>query len=397
MWGPAPWHRPLGDLPRAGPAEPGLRGQRRRPLARKAPGRLLLPCVVAVGALFRAARWLPPGLAMAASSSSRTGSAAQRTAVVTGANTGIGFHAASQLAAQGYHVVLACRSLERGEAALQEMRQAAADRGSTQVSAEVRQLDLCSFASVRDFAAGLLEAGSTLSLFVWNAGLNTASVDKAPEAQLTVDGVDVVYQVNFLSQFLLTLLLLPLLRSAKGRVVSVTSVMHRSASTLDFSRAREVRDPYLSMYGVSKLAQILASAELHRRFSDVAFHCVNPGGVASDIWRNYPGWQRFVFSAVMQRPESAAQTLVQACVSEEGSPPAPPQYWNGYYGASLHPFFEGWSPISAGESLVPSEPSESARDAEMASRLWDDSLEALRAAGVEVSADGAVLGMRSSG
>lgn len=257
-------------------------------------------------------------------------------AVVTGANTGIGFHVASRLAVQGYHV-LACRDQTRGDAALGRLR----DLHGQEASVEVELLDLSSFASTRAFAARLGARRRALPLLVCNAGLNSASVSSAPEAQLTGDGVDVLYQTNFLSHFLLVLLLLPLLRAARGRVISVTSCVHRSAATDAFGLVRLVREPYLSLYGLSKLAQILASYELHRRFGDqVAFHCVNPGGVASDIWRNYPAWQSLLFKALLMDADTAARVVVKACLCEEGRAPAPPAYWNGYQGASRLPALE---------------------------------------------------------
>eukprot|EP00913_Durusdinium_trenchii_P003847 g3562.t2 len=116
-----------------------------------------------------------------------------------------------------------------------------------------------------------------LDLLVCNAGMNSASAKQErmerrvlpvrhhsgrrgrgqaePSEQLSEDKVDILYQTNYLSHFLLTLLLLPLLRRARGRVISVSSVVHRSASLEDFDRTRAVREPYASLYGLSKLAQ----------------------------------------------------------------------------------------------------------------------------------------------
>mmetsp|Transcript_82077 Transcript_82077/g.211511 ORF Transcript_82077/g.211511 Transcript_82077/m.211511 type:complete len:133 (+) Transcript_82077:2-400(+) len=125
---------------------------------------------------------------------------------------------------------------------------------------------------------------------------------------------------------------------------------------------------------------------MHRRFKEcgVAFHCVNPGGVASDIWRNYPAWQQRLFNALLIAPETAARTVVQASVSEEGAHPAEPMYWNGYMGASRSPLFEYWSPLAAGDNLVPSEPSEDARDPDLAAQVWDDALDAFKTAGIAI-------------
>eukprot|EP00439_Symbiodinium_sp_Y106_P016881 s7920_g2.t1 len=120
-------------------------------------------------------------------------------AIVTGGNTGIGYYTAGQLASAGYAVVIGCRSA-----------------GGDVIN---RQLDLSSFASVLKFAEDVKGMDGDLTLLVCNAGLNSASAEQEPSRQLSSDGVDKLYQTNYLSHFLLTLLLLPLLRRAKGRVI----------------------------------------------------------------------------------------------------------------------------------------------------------------------------------
>lgn len=288
-------------------------------------------------------------------------------AVVTGGNTGIGYYTAGQLASAGYAVVIGCRSVARGEAAAATLTEAGGDVIN-------RQLDLSSFASVLKFAEELKGMDGELKLLICNAGLNSASAEQEPSRQLSSDGVDKLYQTNYLSHFLLTLLLLPLLRRAKGRVINVSSVVHRSASLDDFSITTEIRDPYVSLYGLSKLAQIVSSYALHKRYGeDVAFHCVNPGGVASDIWRGYAGWQQAVFSRLLISPETAAKTVVKAATADEGCVPAPPRYWNGYRGASLSTLFEFWSPIAAREALEVSEPSQDHQSPALQEALWEQS------------------------
>jgi len=296
-------------------------------------------------------------------------------AIVTGANTGIGFYTAEELSGRGFHVILACRSLDRAANALE----AAQLRGS----AELKRLDLSSFASVQDFASSM---DRPIDLLVCNAGLNSASANQEPEGQLSVDQVDVLYQTNYLSHFLLTLLLLPLLRRARGRVVNISSVVHRSASLDDFEITCKVRQPYVSLYGLSKLAQIVSSYALHARYGEeVSFHCVNPGGVASDIWRSYAGWQQKVFSAILISPATAASTVVAACTTTDGAAPAKPRYWNGYLGADRSALLEFWSPFPARERLVESQPAQDHQDPKLAEQLWLQSLAEIRAAGVEVN------------
>merc|ERR1712129_13509 len=133
--------------------------------------------------------------------------------------------------------------------------------------------------------------------------------------------------------------------------------------------------------------------ELHRRFgeSGVSFHGFNPGGTASDIWRDYPAHVRCLYNTILISPERAATALVQACICEEGAAPAPPQYWNGYRCAAACKTFETWGPFGgAGLSSVPAQPSELARSKPFAGRLWDESIAAVKAAGVNVSSEGVV-------
>jgi NAD(P)-dependent dehydrogenase (short-subunit alcohol dehydrogenase family) len=140
-----------------------------------------------------------------------------RVAVVTGANTGIGLETARALASRGAHVVLACRSRERGEEAL---RSIGADRPAGEV--ELLLLDLASLASVRAFAQAFSARHQRLDLLVNNAGI------MVPPFGRTEDGFELQIGINFLGHFALTGLLLDRLRNGSGaRVVTVSSIAHR--------------------------------------------------------------------------------------------------------------------------------------------------------------------------
>mmetsp|Transcript_55580 Transcript_55580/g.156459 ORF Transcript_55580/g.156459 Transcript_55580/m.156459 type:complete len:328 (-) Transcript_55580:44-1027(-) len=311
-------------------------------------------------------------------------------AIVTGANTGIGLHTAGQLAQSGHHVILACRSEARAREALRRLYQ----RYGAGISLEVRHLDLAVLESVRSFASEVAGGHASLAVLVCNAGLNSASAPQDPDKQLTADGVDLVYQTNFLAHFLLTLLFLPMLSAARGRVVSITSVFHRGADIAYLDLIKTTREPYVSLYGLSKLAQILMNGELHGRFGvalGVDFHSVNPGGVSSDIWRQYPRWQQWLFAFIMASPETAARTVLKACLCKEGQSTAP-KYWNGYYGAGRLSLMEYWSPVPARDSLIPSEPETSTNNPVIARQFWDRNVGALCVAGIDVMSAIDVLG-----
>jgi len=157
---------------------------------------------------------------------------------------------------------------------------------------EFVELDLSSFASVRCCASSLLARDICLKVLVNNAGMNSETIS----SPLTVDGFETLFQVNFLSPFLLTVLLAPLLvRNSPSRVIHVSSQMHRmsSATISDFTAFTKPIGSALrpGAYAASKLGNVLFAYELHRRLSchGVSSVAVTPGAVASDIWRNSPG------------------------------------------------------------------------------------------------------------
>ncbi|MEU8717856.1 oxidoreductase [Streptomyces sp. NPDC048663] len=190
-----------------------------------------------------------------------------RTAVVTGANSGIGRTAADALARAGAHVVLAVRDPERGRAA------AAGLTGST----EVRRLDLANLASVREFAAGW---DRPLDLLINNAG-----VMMLPE-QSTADGFEMQFGTNHLGHFALTNLLLPYLTD---RVVTLSSGLHRGGDGVIHFADVNLRGRYSPnrAYAQSKLANLLFTLELQRRLTEagspVRALAAHPGYAATNL------------------------------------------------------------------------------------------------------------------
>lgn len=235
-----------------------------------------------------------------------------RVALITGANTGIGKVTASALAAQGSHVFIACRSPERASTAIAEIR---AEAGSELV--EALALDLSDFASVRACAAAFLERGLPLHLLINNAGL-------AGHRGFTKSGFELAFGVNHMGHFLLTQLLLDRLReSAPARVVTVASASHYSARAIDFDAVRKPTRSSSGVpeYGVSKLANVLFSAELARRLagSGVTTYSLHPGVVASDIWRSLPWPVRPIAKAFMLSNEEGARTTLYCATSEQAA------------------------------------------------------------------------------
>jgi NAD(P)-dependent dehydrogenase (short-subunit alcohol dehydrogenase family) len=179
-------------------------------------------------------------------------SLAGSTAVVTGANSGIGWHTAAELARHGADVTLAVRNLEKGEAAAARMREGAAG------TLRVARLDLGSLGSVQEFAEAW---EGPLGLLVNNAGLMTP-----PRYRQTEDGHELQFGTNHLGHFALTGRLLPaLLAAPSSRVVTVSSIAHHQgrADVVDGNPSDRYRPS--PAYGNSKLANLLFAVELQRR------------------------------------------------------------------------------------------------------------------------------------
>jgi len=196
-----------------------------------------------------------------------------RLVLVTGATSGIGLETSRQLAADGASLVLGVRDAARGEEVARRIRQ---DGGR----AEVLQVDLASFASVRDAAARFGAAHHRLEVLVNNAGI------ALPRRELSIDGHELTWQTNFLSHVLLTRLLLPQLsRATKPRIVSVSSEGHRMGRIAWDNLELERGYKGFGAYANSKLAQILFTRELARRQPNVAVNALHPGAIATNIWK----------------------------------------------------------------------------------------------------------------
>jgi NAD(P)-dependent dehydrogenase (short-subunit alcohol dehydrogenase family) len=245
------------------------------------------------------------------------GSQAGKTALVTGANSGIGYQAALELARHGAHVLLACRNAAKGEAALARLQ-----REAPGASAEVVELDMASLASIRAFAAAFAARGVGLDLLINNAG-----VMALPNRELTPDGFERQFGTNHLGHFALTGLLIPqLLATAAPRVVTVASLAHRDGK-IEFDNLQSERHykPW-GAYGASKLANILFAKELDRRAkakgSALISVAVHPGVSITNIFANGPGEKglkatmvKLLAPVLMQKDDAGALPTLYAATS----------------------------------------------------------------------------------
>ena len=232
-----------------------------------------------------------------------------RVFLVTGANSGIGEATALGLARLGGTVVMACRSATRGEAARQDIvRQS----GNSRVSLEL--VDLASEASTRAFAEAFRRKYSRLDVLINNAGLYTA------HRNVTADGLEQTFEVNYLSGFLLTHLLLDLLKkSSPSRIVNVSSRAHEG-STIRFEDLQgERRYSGYRAYGQSKLAQVLFTRELARRLegTGVIVNACHPGVIRTNLGMGGSSVVVRFVRMFFKGPERGAETPIYLAVSPD--------------------------------------------------------------------------------
>ncbi|HET9876784.1 MAG TPA: SDR family NAD(P)-dependent oxidoreductase [Mycobacterium sp.] len=282
-----------------------------------------------------------------------------RVAVITGANTGIGYEAAAVLADRGAQVVLAVRNPDKGDAAVARIRSA-----SPHADVAVQELDLSSLASVRAAAEALRSANPRINLLINNAG-----VMFTPK-QTTADGFELQFGTNHLGHFALTGLLLDRLLGVEGsRVVTVSSMGHRIRAAIHFDDLQwEHGYNRVAAYGQSKLANLLFTYELQRRLAAknqptiaVAAH---PGSASTELTRNLPRFlrpaDRLTAPLVKQSPAMGALPTLRAATD-------PTVQGGQYYGPS------GLGEQRGHPKLVAS--SKQSHDEELQRRLWQVSEE----------------------
>ena len=238
-----------------------------------------------------------PRKRLAVDEEARSRDLAGRTYVVTGANSGVGLETARQLVRQGGHVVMACRRVEAGE-------DAARSFAGLSGSCEVMRVDLADLRSVREFVAAFTAAHDRLDGLACNAGM----VNLRGELQRTVDGFESTIAVSYFGHFLLTELLLDLLRaSAPSRMVILSSVVHagspKNRPELALDDLNYERRDFKAMraYSEAKVATVLYAKELAERLA----------GTGVSAFSVHPGWARSNFGSGGSLPMRAAMAVMR--------------------------------------------------------------------------------------
>jgi NAD(P)-dependent dehydrogenase (short-subunit alcohol dehydrogenase family) len=277
-----------------------------------------------------------------------------RTAIVTGANVGLGYETALDLTGQGYTVILACRDLVKAAAAKVRML-----KQNPWAEVDVMAIDTSSLASVEAFATDYTQRFTTLDLLINNAGI------MMPPYLVTEDGFESQLATNYIGHFALTGRLLPLLLQTPGsRVVSLSSLAHRWSPIRLHDLHFEEGYSKCQAYGQSKLACLMFAYELDRRLREHGHRTVSvaadPGLSNTSLAQHMPPMLQWLSPLIGQSAEAGAEPTLYAALS--------PEIRGGEY---IGPDgFQEWQGNPAQVSSY-----DSSFDERMASALWEKSEE----------------------
>lgn len=236
-----------------------------------------------------------------------------RVCIITGATSGVGYHAARQLAQGGAHLILVCRNIEKAANVQEELKR------EYRTEVDIVQADFSRLEDVRKAAEVLLESYSRIDLLINNAGVHTT------RRTVTESGLETVFCVNHLASFLLTRLLLNrLIESAPARIIQISSQGHRFGG-LDLNDLHWEKRRYrgLQGYGASKTAQLLTVWELSDRLegSGVTINAMHPGEVRTNIGMNngllYRWYQRYLLWWILKDPAISGQAIYYLAAAPE--------------------------------------------------------------------------------
>jgi NAD(P)-dependent dehydrogenase (short-subunit alcohol dehydrogenase family) len=232
-----------------------------------------------------------------------------RICAITGCSGGIGKAAAIDLAAKGFDILMLVRDSPKSRSAHQEIM-ARAPGGKV----SLHFVDLASQKSILSLARELRSASPRIDVLLNNAGVFRRRRETSP------DGLELTFAVNSMAPFLLTQLLLPLLRAGtRARIVHVSSELYKNGDleTLDPGAHRKYKG--VKVYAATKLALNLVSKAMAQRYEEygIASNAVHPGVAGTDVLRDYPRWIVFFLKLLVSSPEAGAVPLVHAASSDE--------------------------------------------------------------------------------
>lgn len=287
-----------------------------------------------------------------------------RRVLITGANSGIGYETALELARRGAEIIIPARSMDKANQAIARIKSEVSD-----AKLIAALLDLSSLASVRSFTNYVMEnfPGQSLDLLINNAG-----VMAIPQRELTEDGYERQFATNYLGPFLLTALLFPLMKAQNGtRIVTVASGV-TNMGRIEFDNLQSERDykPMFGAYSQSKLADLVFQMELHRRLSRSGSSIIStgahPGYAITNLQTSGPAGAvplSFRLIEMILKPV-ASQDAAHGALPTLFAAVSPQAVAGGYYGPDGPGELKGY-PASAKVNPV-------ANDVELSKRLWSE-------------------------
>ncbi|TWW70743.1 retinol dehydrogenase 12, like isoform X1 [Takifugu flavidus] len=267
-----------------------------------------------------------------------------KTVLITGANSGIGKETAIDLAKRGAKVIMACRDMDRAQAAVKDVIESSGNQNVV-----CMKLDLAEGKSIREFAEAFNQGEPRLDILINNAGVMMCPYGK------TADGFEMQIGINHFGHFLLTHLLLDLIkRSAPARIVTVSSMAHSwSSINLDDINSEKSYDKKKA-YSQSKLANVLFTRSLAQRLkgTGVTAYSLHPGVVQTELWRHLGGPEQFFLTIAKpftKNSAQGAQTTIYCAVE-----PSLEKESGGYY-----------------SDCAPASCSAAGRDDVLAQKLWE--------------------------
>jgi NAD(P)-dependent dehydrogenase (short-subunit alcohol dehydrogenase family) len=292
-------------------------------------------------------------------------SMAGKRVLITGANSGIGYHAALKLARKGAHVMLACRDRQRGQAALSRL-----DTDAPSAHTELVIFDLASLASIRVFAEKELAQHRPLHILINNAGV------MAPPKRLeTADGFELQFGTNVLGHFALTSLLMPALNQAaaespeRPRIVTIASIAHKRGQ-LNFDDLQSIKSyGPMRAYQQSKLADLMFAFELGRRLSaansPIMSIAAHPGVANTNLFQvgEHSAFEKTIRNLVGHAIGIVLNSDAEGALPTLYAATAPDAKDGGYYGP------QGFQEMR-GDHVGPAKVAPQALDTAAAARLW---------------------------
>ncbi len=232
-----------------------------------------------------------------------------KTVLITGATTGIGKETAIDLAKDGAKIYMTARDMEKGIRVMDEIINI-----SNNPNVFVMHCDFASLDSICRFCDEFLNKVDSLHILINNAGIMKKKHSK------TIDGIETTFAVNHLAPFLMTNLLLDLIkRSAPARIVNVASDAHYRAKINFDDIGFDKSYPIMGAYSQSKLANVLFTKHLAELLKDqnITVNCLMPGVVATDLMRDYNQIIRFFFKLIFISPQKGAETIIYLAKSKD--------------------------------------------------------------------------------